>query len=183
MSRRKFIGQTASGLALLTSSPVVLANAITSSDFDSKPWLELSKSAYLHNATQISQMAGGKPVIAVLKNNAYGLGVIEVSKILDQSPHIYEMAVVKDQAAIEMKQAGVRKPILLMGDFDSELFFDLVERNVTLSIYSRNSLEKIREMSRNLKHPVDVALYLDTGLGRMGIPYEDAAELASDIHQ
>ena len=153
------------------------------SEYESKPWIELSKSAYLHNAAQISKMANGKPVVAVLKNNAYGLGAGQVARLLDDSPHIYSMAVVKDTNALEMRSHGVTKPILLMGDFDGELANELVKQGITLSIHSQDSLEKITAVANGTDQKIEVALYIDTGLGRMGIRYQQVENIAEQVSQ
>ena len=145
------------------------------------PWIELSKEAYLKNAEAISNMAGGKPVLAVLKNNAYGLGDVEVGKILNRSPHIAGIALVKEERALALRKAGVNKPILLMADFDEGLGKELVKSQITLSVFSQESFQKIQQLSNRENIPVRVELYVDTGLGRMGIPYFQAETLAAKI--
>lgn len=182
-NRRQFISKSVLGLAAMAVGPRLLGRELfdANGSTNSKPWLELSKAAYLHNAAQISRMAGGKPVIAVLKNNAYGLGDVQVARILNDSPHIAGMAVVKDDTALAMREGGITKPILLMGDFDSNLASSLVEKKITLSIFSQASLGKIVGLANNVDKTVDVALYIDTGLGRMGIPYEETISIADEI--
>jgi len=182
-NRRQFINKTLAGLATMSvSSGILRGNTAFAHDpYESKPWIELSRAAYLHNATQISQMADGKPIVAVLKNNAYGLGEVPVAQLLDQSSHIIGMAVVKDESALAMRSAGIAKPILLMGDFDTELAESLRKQKITLSIYSRESMEKVRQIARDSSPAVQVALYIDTGLGRMGIPYQEAIKIAEEI--
>ena len=182
-NRRQFINRTLAGLATMSVSPGVLGRNITfaNESYESKPWIELSKAAYLHNASQISQMSAGKPIVAVLKNNAYGLGEVQVAQLLDQSSHIFGMAVVKDESALAMRSSGVIKPILLMGDFDTALADSLRQQNITLSIFSRESLKKVRQIAKDSSQVVQVALYIDTGLGRMGIPYQEAISIAKEI--
>ena len=182
-NRRQFIQTTAASAALAAISPLAFSQEVArkARDLQSKPWIELSRSAYLHNASQISKMADGKLVIAVLKNNAYGLGEVEVGQILDKSPHLFGMAVVKDEAALKMRNGGITKPILLMGDFDRSLAKELIRKDITLSVFSKGSLEKLVTVSREAKRPVKVALYIDTGLGRMGIPYQQTEKIAQEI--
>ncbi len=136
------------------------------------PWLEISKEAYLHNAAEISKIVKGKPILAVLKNNAYGIGDLEVAKILDNSPHIYGFALVKEKRCIALRDAGVEKPILLMGDFANDLGKALVNADITLSVFSEESIQKIYALQKDSIKKVKVQLYFDTGLGRMGIPYD-----------
>ena len=175
--RRKFIAQMgmAAGVAAMPSSLWALPAPM---DHASGPWLEISREAYLKNAHMISQMANGKPVLAVVKNNGYGLGDIAVTSILDESPAIEGFALVKDDRALAVKQAGVKKPLLLMGDFDPDRGEALARQGVVLSIFSINSLDKIQQLARTSGKKLSVALYIDTGLGRMGIPYDQAYDLA-----
>lgn len=184
-NRRAFLSSTLVGLTTLstTSLPAIITQKgeVNHQRFLSKPWLEISKAAYWHNAAQINKMANGRPILAILKNNAYGIGAVEVAKILNESTFIWGIAVVKDSQALAIRKAGVSKPILLMGDFESNLSKQLLEKNITLSVYSKASLEKIKPIAAMAAKPIKVALYIDTGLGRMGIPYQEAVDLASEV--
>lgn len=185
-SRRKFMEHVA-----LTASVVALPSSLWGSTATSKfnlPkensadfWLELSKEAYHKNAGMISKMANKKPVLAVIKNNAYGLGDVEVAKILDTNLNIEGFALVKADRALALRKAGVKKSILLMGDFDEGLGQELVENDITLSVFSAHALRKIKRISNNPKAQINTALYIDTGLGRMGIPFNQALELATMV--
>lgn len=185
IKRRNFIQKSLATIATLGLGPWIKAEDLSKgfADHESKPWIELSKAAYLHNAAQISRMATGRPIIAVLKNNAYGLGAVEVGRILDDSKEILGMAVVKDEVAVAMRRAGVTKPILLMGDFDRSLGNELVEKDITLSIHSSEALEKVNELLQRNNRSIKVALYIDTGLGRMGIPYQKALDIAKRLRE
>lgn len=145
------------------------------------PWIELSKHAYWHNAAVISEMAEGRPVLAVLKNNAYGLGDVQVAQILDESPHIAGIALVKEERALAVRASGVTKPILLMADFDERLGADLVDAQVILSVHSYASLHKLRRLAEQVRATIPVELYVDTGLGRMGMPYHQALNWAKEV--
>ena len=79
------------------------------------PWLELDPEALRHNAGEVSTLAGNRPILGVVKNNAYGLGLEAVGPLLDRLPGIAGLAVVKADEAIRLRDAGVRKPILVMG--------------------------------------------------------------------
>jgi len=178
-SRRQFVYESIAGLTAMAFSPYGWSREVLArpGHSESKPWLELSRIAYLHNASQISAMADGKPVMAVLKNNAYGLGDVQVARILEQSPEISGIAVVKDERALAIRNGGCTKQLLLMGDFEKSLGPELVKNDIVLSIFSQESLQKVSKLVAHLTAPVKVALYIDTGLGRMGIPYQEAVRL------
>ncbi len=184
-SRRNFIREsacaTAAGGMAIPFSNLISANKEIHGPGGINPWLEISKKAYWNNVDVASKMAKGKPVLAVLKNNAYGIGDIEVSRILDGHPQITGIALVKEERALAVRNAGVKKPILLMGDFDSVLGKDLVESNITLSVHSYESLKKIQSIAHRGIVKKKVQLYIDTGLGRMGMPYHQAYEWGKKI--
>lgn len=174
MKRRDFLEKAALGSITIPTnlnmlSPV--ASPVLKKKGNIDPWLELSQSAYKHNAYAISKVAGGRPVLAVLKNNAYGLGVVEVGRILDGMQEVSGYAVIKSSEALAMRRGGVKKPILLMADFDAGEGIDLIEQDITLATFSTDSTSKITEIARGLGKKANVQLYIDTGIGRMGMPY------------
>ncbi len=59
------------------------------------PWLELDADAIRHNVRETSRFAEGRPILAVVKNNGYGLGTTNVARILSPLPEIAALAVVK----------------------------------------------------------------------------------------
>ena len=156
-------------------------NMLQSEEANINPWIELSKDAYLKNTETISRMAQGKPIMAVLKNNAYGLGDVEVAGILDASPHIHGFALVKDSRCISLRKSGVKKPILLMGGFSEGLGKELVASKVTLSVFSKESFERILALSNKTDQALNVQLYFDTGLGRMGMPYHKPLDWVKEL--
>ncbi|WP_422351393.1 alanine racemase [Flagellimonas sp.] len=188
-TRRKFLKNTAfATVGIGLSHHLSLAQTLHPSESNlvsqtTNPWIELSSNAYLKNVQLISQMAQNKPIMAVLKNNAYGLGDVQVAQILDQSTHIAGFALVKDERCLALRGNGVSKPILLMGDFNEDLGMDLVNNAITLSAFSLASSNKIKKLASQGNKEVLVELYIDTGLGRMGMPYSKGVgwikELAS----
>ena len=118
MKRRDFLGAPLIALTPIASgsAPAFAQSAAArSSSFD--PWIEVHAAHLRHNADQVARLAS-RPVLAVIKNNGYGLGVTNVARVLDPHPQIAGFAVVKLQEAIDLRDAGIKKPILMMGPFD-----------------------------------------------------------------
>ena len=145
------------------------------------PWIEVNEAALMHNARQVRALAGGRPVMAVVKNDAYGLGLRATTPVLNRSDAIGSFGVVKAEEALVLRRAGVTKPILLMGLCSVEEARALVEHQVELSVYTDDALERVRAL--RVEHPVDVQLYLDTGLGRLGMPTHRALDWALELAQ
>src|SRR3970282_1675378 len=80
-----------------------------------EPWLEIDAGTLRRNVSELSRRVEGRPVFAVVKNNAYGLGLETVGPLLDPLPSLAGLAVVKADEAIRLKDAGVQKAVLVMG--------------------------------------------------------------------
>lgn len=175
VSRRAFVAGAA---AAAVARPLRAAHAapfprqVGADRFD--PWIEVDPDALAFNVRVIHRLAGGRPVLAVVKNNAYGLGLELVAAVLEPMPEIDGFAVVKAEAAIALRAAGVTKPVLLMGLFGDEEGAELVRRNVHLALTTDDAADRIERAARTAGRPARTHAYLDTGMSRMGIPYHRA---------
>ena len=174
VSRREFVAGVAAApvAATLSTSARAATTAITADRFD--PWLEVDAAALRQNALVVSKLAGERPILAVIKNNAYGLGLTTVASVLEPMPQIKGFAVVKAQAAIALRDAGIRKPVLLMALFADEDSEELLRRDVQLSICTDDAASRIARAARKVERKPTAHIYLDTGMSRMGIPYHRA---------
>ncbi|HEV8599702.1 MAG TPA: alanine racemase [Gemmatimonadales bacterium] len=136
------------------------------------PWLEIDPAALGHNVRTVSQLAGGRPILAVVKNNAYGLGLGIAGPLLDALTAVWGFGVVRPEEARALRGAGVRKPIVLMGPAAEQEVEELVRQEVRLAPYRSADAERLIQLAARLKRPVRVHLYVDTGMHRMGLPYE-----------
>jgi alanine racemase len=132
--------------------------------------VEVDGAALLENAATLSRLAGGRSILAVVKNNAYGLGWAEASRVLERSPHVEGFAVVKTGAAHVLRDAGITKPVLLMAVFSDADGSDLVRRDVSLALATDAGVAHVAQVARRAGKPARVHFYVDTGMGRMGVP-------------
>jgi alanine racemase len=184
-SRRSFLEAGLALPALLgaSSSPsATLQSSDSSSSKDSSfdPWVEIHRENLRHNVLEISRRADSRPILAVIKNNGYGMGVANVAQLLETQSEIFGFAVVKLHEAISLRDAGIRKPILLLGPFDELNFEDAVTRGIMPMIYTPlgPALDKIAAKTQK---PVPLHICIDTGIGRVGVPYHQAAPLIRDL--
>src|SRR5437879_1651920 len=169
-SRRSFLEAGLALPALLGSSPSVLVAAPTSKPVPSKdssfdPWVEIHRENLRHNVQEISRRVASRPILAVVKNNGYGMGVTNVAQILEPQPEIFGFAVVKLHEAVTLRDAGIRKPILLLGPFDEHNLEDAVARGIMPMIYTPlgSALDKIAAKTQK---PVPLPICIDTGIAR-----------------
>jgi len=164
--------------SLLEPASVVSVSVAKDSFFD--PWVEIHRENLRYNVQEISLRVGARPILAVIKNNGYGAGVGNIAKLLEPQKEILGFAVVKLHEAHSLRDAGIRKTILLLGPFDEQDLSDAVARNIVPMIYTPlgPALNKIAE---RLQKPVPVHICIDTGIGRVGVPYHQAVPLVRDV--
>jgi alanine racemase len=182
-TRREFVAHSAAAIV----APVVLGGArvrtivqgLTTLD----PWLEIDSAALAFNASAASRTGGGKPIVAVVKNNAYGLGLAAVGPALDRHPNVIAFAVVRPDEARTLKRAGVRKPVILMGPATEEELVELVRLDVIQSPYRPDAPALLARVSRSAGRPIRVHLYVDTGMHRMGVPVAQALPWIEELQK
>ncbi len=181
VSRRTFVaGAATAALARPLSLSSTTAQVPDPTErFD--PWLEIDPAALRYNVSVVARLSGGRPIMAVIKNNAYGLGLATVAAVLEELPEIMGFAVVKTDAAITLRDAGIRKPVLLMGLFSDADGPELVARNIDLILGTDDSGERVARAARQAGHSARVHVYLDTGMSRMGIPYHRAIPWLDEV--
>jgi alanine racemase len=121
-----------------------------------------------------------RPILAVIKNNGYGLGVANVGRILEPVTAVHGFAVVKLAEALALREAGVRKPILLMGPFDEAALDEAVARDITPMIYTPLG-DMLERVAKRHGRTLSLHVCVDTGIGRVGVPHETAAPLIRDL--
>jgi alanine racemase len=138
------------------------------------PWVEVVRENLVRGVDEVSRLSGGRPILAVVKNNAYGLDLATAGQILEKEPGILGFAVVKGEEALKLRSSGIRKPILLMGMFSDEEGPALAEAHVEFGVFTRDAAERLVPLARAVGSPVGIHFYLDSGMGRMGMSFRNA---------
>jgi alanine racemase len=172
------LGAATSTLFTGSSNKGVSVNTLTHSKFE--PWVEIYPENMKHNVREIHRAAGNRPVLATIKNNGYGMGVVESAHILDQMDEVSGLAVVKLNEAVRLREAGISKPILLLSLTEGRELEEVVRRDITPMIYTEIGRE-LEALARKLQRPIPVEVKLDTGLSRLGVHYRKAPDYYRDL--
>lgn len=130
----------------------------------------IDRRALRHNLQQIRRLAPQSRLIAVVKANAYGHGLLETAHTL-QDADCYGVARIGE--ALMLRAGGIVKPILLLeGFFCAEDLPALVANNIETAVHSIEQLEALEQIE--LAHPVSVWMKLDSGMHRLGVRPEQA---------
>ncbi|MEX2272403.1 MAG: alanine racemase [Vicinamibacterales bacterium] len=178
MERRNFLTAAAALPALglqVTASPS--HQSARHSSFD--PWVEVHAAHLRANAAAVRRRTG-VPILAVIKNNGYGAGVVHVATALSTSADVMGFAVVKLQEALALRDAGIRKPVLLMGPVADADLGELARRDIAWMAYTP-SAPALQRAAAAAGRTMNVHVCVDTGLGRVGVPYAQAPALMADI--
>jgi len=190
INRREFIFLTGltglSGLPALTSPWHKLPSRYGQPQPEEKnitpeSWIELNPDYIQWNLIQIRKKVK-VPIMAVIKANAYGHGLVEFGKILDQKG-IDALMVCELQEAVTLRKSGISCPIYNFGPVIPQNTDILIQHNTSQFLHSGD----IQELSRRVeKHnaKINCHIHIDTGMHRMGFPYENALpaiKLASSL--
>jgi alanine racemase len=141
---------------------------------------EVNLAALRHNMRVIARHAGRAKVWPVLKADGYGHGAPAVARTLERAG-AEGFCVALLEEAVELRDAGVRTPILVMGGYYGGAYEELVARGVVPVIYDKSHLEGLARASRQLGRPVEAHLKIDTGMARLGVRMSGLEDFAAEI--
>ena len=139
-----------------------------------RTWAEIDLDAIEHNYRILRERMRGARFLAVVKADAYGHGAVHVAKLMQELSADY-LAVSNLEEAIEIRQAGVNTPILILGHTPEEYVPHLIRWNVTQAVSNRAKGEAYsaavlayRAESGDADATLKVHIKLDTGMTRVG---------------
>ena len=180
-NRRNFFqlsGAAAAGLAV--SGYEAVASIPTNQPKNpTDPWLEIDLKNMGWNLNQIRKKVNNRPVMAVIKANAYGHGLVKVGKYLE-SQSVAFLAVGKFQEALSLRENEVKTPILNFGSFSNHEAAEMVRNNISQSIYT-DDFKLLSAAARKQNKTAKVHIKMDTGLGRIGVPYYKALHFIEKV--
>lgn len=137
-------------------------------DFVKRTWAEISLDAVIHNFNEIKNKTGGKAKICcVVKADGYGHGAVEVS-------HIYEelgadfFAVSNIDEGIELRDSGIKLPILILGYTPVKDAARLAEYNISQAVFSADYGKALSAECEKKNVTVKIHIKADTGMSRIG---------------
>ncbi len=135
---------------------------------------KINLEAISENAKMLRSCTGNDAhVMAVIKSDAYGHGATKIAHALDNMDYVWGFAVATGSEALALKYNGIKKPILLLGAAFPDELETLIDNEIRLCLYSRESAALILEGADNIGKKAYIHLKLDTGMGRIGFSPTD----------
>lgn len=140
-----------------------------------RAWIEVNLDNLEYNINQIKNIISKQPeIMAVVKANAYGHGMIEVSKKLNEIG-IQNFAIATLEEGINLRKEGIKGNILILGYTDFKNINYVIEYNLIQTIVDYDYAKKISEM--DLKEKLKVHIKINTGMNRTGESYKNIDNL------
>src|SRR5258707_2503822 len=148
--------------------------------FDGRPiWAEVSLGALTHNLRAIRQhvnpagtRAPRRKILAVIKSNAYGHGIVPVARALSRSRAEW-LGVVSSAEGAKWRESGVGEPVLILTGFWAGEEQRILENNLTPAIMRAEQLKLLEQAAarsrKKRRGPVGFHLKIDSGMNRLGI--------------
>jgi len=147
-----------------------------------RTWVEIDLGKAQANIETVRRsLKPGTQILAVVKADAYGHGAIAIARTALASGASM-LGVGDSTEALELREAGIRAPIIILGAISDQEIDCIVRHNVTPTIHSP---ERARDFSRSAaKHnkKLHVNVMTDTGMGRVGVRPESALKLVSAVY-
>ena len=137
-------------------------------------WVEVNLSAIRSNAQIIKAYAQRKSLIAVIKADAYGHGIIPVAEALCEEAAMYAVATVAE--AVELCTAGVEKPVLVLFNSLPAQVETIIDYQLTPSVYEPTLCKALSRAAQAHGTSVRVHVDVDTGMNRGGIWYTEVVD-------
>ena len=144
-------------------------------------WIEINLQAVKENTRIIKDIAR-VPLMAVVKNDAYGHGSLECALAVLEAGADW-LAVVRVEEARELREAGIKVPIMVLGSALPGEFEQVIKYDLTLPVFDLNMVRMLSEKALAADKKVKVHLKVDTGMSRFGIFPEEALGFAQELQK
>ena len=139
-------------------------------------WAEIDRSALRHNAKIVRERIGSAEMLAVVKANAYGHGMVGVAQTLANDAQLFGVANLEE--AITLRKS-LPHPIIILGPAIPEERSTIVERGFIPSVSTFEEAQAFDHAAADALVPINFKI--DTGMGRMGVPENDAVAVFKSV--
>jgi alanine racemase len=133
-------------------------------------WVEIDSSAPDHNLLELKKNIGRDILCcAVVKSNAYGHGGAQIVNLLSSADWFSVNSI---EEGLELREAGIQKPILVLGHVPLKNLEDVLRADLRLTVFNYESIKRLQSIALP-QSPARVHLKIETGTGRQGILPEE----------
>ena len=147
--------------------------------FRTQAKIDLDAVEYNYNNTR-AKLPQGCKLLGVIKADAYGHGAVELARFLENKCDFFGVACIEE--AVELKKAGIKTPILILG-YVAPAFYDLVVKyDIRIPVFSYDTAKALSDEAVKQGKTVPFHFCIDTGMSRIGFQVnEESADVCKQI--
>ncbi len=146
----------------------------------SRIYAAVNLDAVLYNLENMKKnISENTKIIAVLKADGYGHGAVPIAREIQSLPYIWGIAVATVEEGMELRNAGIQKPILILGYTYEEDYDTIVREDFRPAVFKKSMAQKLSQAAVKAGKPVNIHIKIDTGMTRIGYrdPQRDVPEI------
>jgi alanine racemase len=143
-------------------------------------WAEVDVAQLRNNARALTDFAAPAQVMAMVKANGYGHGALVAARAALSGGATW-LGVSSPDEAVQLRDAGIDAPILMVGWTPPTACADLIRRSVDVTVCSADDVKSVADAAEQARSTARVQVKLDTGMNRFGARPEAVAELVSAL--
>ena len=144
-------------------------------------WVEVDLGAIHQNVSLLNQITG-VTVMAVVKANAYGHGIVETARAALAGGAGW-CGVARIEEALVLRQAGIQAPILVTGYIAEERLAEAIDSELSLAVYAPEQADIFSNTARSLNARLKVHAKIDTSMGRLGVFPEEGLQFIRRLNR
>lgn len=145
-------------------------------------WVEINLEAVANNVRLLAQIAAPAKIMAVLKADAYGHGMVKVARtVLNNGASWVGVATLGE--ALNLRRAGIEAPILVMSYLPAWQAHDAIANNISATIFTEEIARAFIRAAADLNQTARVHVKVDSGMGRLGLLPEDVLPFLQAINR
>lgn len=130
---------------------------------------KINLDALKYNVESIEKaVKGSAGVVAVIKTDGYGHGAIPIARCLEKDKRIWGYAVATAEEADILRQAQIKKPVLILGAVFSYAYQMLIKQGIRMTVFSYEMAKEISYEALKQQKTAKIHIKIDTGMGRIG---------------
>ncbi len=150
----------------------------------SRVYAQIDLDAIRANLEQIGRHTEQTKVLAVVKCDGYGHGSVPIARSIEDMDIVGGYATATAEEALDLRGAGIGKPILILGYTFPYAYEELISRDVRMTVFREDTLAQLETAARRVGKKAFVHVKVDTGMGRVGIrPCEESLDFLRRIVQ
>ncbi len=143
----------------------------------SRVYAQIDLDAIRANVEHIGARMERAKVLAVVKCDGYGHGSVPIARAIEDMEAVGGYATATAEEALELRRAGIEKPILILGYTFPYAYEELIRRDVRMTVFRADTLKQLEEAALRVGKKASVHVKVDTGMGRIGIkPGEESLD-------